>query len=199
MNKFATVYKAAMRKVAEPALFDYLYQVNSNVKKQGINPEHVPSNPEVKALYNALYSAYDDDGLHRLYQNNSPAELTVRGQRGGSGIMDSEGHRLYYNVIPAGWLYNHDWNSEHVLKLLDERNARWNPYSIFDPRYHVADKYIKDRANENRERFRNGTLDKNEPTNVPLPAELSDPAGERLQWLGTGFANTGANRAAGTV
>lgn len=81
------------------------------------------------------------------------------------------------------------WTDPRFLNYMTWRNRLWNPYEKDDPRYPIAEKYIDDRAQENRDRYKHDSIKDNPETQVEFPAELDDERGRQLKDWGYGFAS----------
>lgn len=81
------------------------------------------------------------------------------------------------------------WNDPRFLAYMTWRNHLWNPYEKSDPRYLIAERYIDERAKENRERYKNDSIKDNPNTQVEFPVELDDERGRQLKEWGYGFAS----------
>lgn len=179
MHKFATVYKAAMRKIAEepqqPSIDSYLHQLRRNLYDRGIYenlPGDTVADPRDLQLenYGERYHMKDTGPRNATFNRSFLPSLGLSGKS--------------------------PWNNRQFMATMKQMNRKANPFKREDPNYIPAQKYIDARTKENRERMQNGTLIDNEDTNVPIPKELQGtPEGNWLERAGYGFANAGRNRA----
>lgn len=165
-----------LRKQAAEALNDttrYLIALQNNVKAR--NKVEVQDLPVANLGTGAALIGAHVPGIKRLM--NSP--------------------EFHYN--PIQHFLGVPWNDDRFLNMMTQRNHWWNPYELNDPRYPIAEKYIDDRAQENRENFKNRSLKDNPDTRVEFPKELDDGKGRQLKEWGYGFASNNKNLVGATT
>lgn len=79
-----------------------------------------------------------------------------------------------------------------------QRHAGYQADSLFEQgtnQYDAAQQYLIERGKENQQRYKDGTLWKNEPTKVPMPKVISKPEDiQALDYAGYTMANNNRRR-----
>ena len=209
MRKFSTVYQAAMRKAAgESILRSTRAQATGAFLNGGSPPRPAPApatTPRAQVTPTNAPQAIQlprtptiRDYRRQLWINMEDRDLDPRVAPGTTNRhpRDLAGQPGYEDLGYAGYLKSRGltqfspWDDKQYLATQTRMNLLANPFDPQDARYPLAEQYIRDRTNENRELMRRGELINNPEPKVKLPQRLQGTKeGLELERKSFGFAN----------